>query len=98
MITRLRYALFQNRDGQLVLAASFVYLVIGLLAKFVPSVAPIQGFYGWFALFMPFPLFLLFLQCGGFKRDFRPTAFSTGVLVIVALMPVIVKVKTLMGV
>jgi hypothetical protein len=97
MITRLRYALFENRDGLLVLTASLVYLVIGLLAKFVPSVAPIQGFYGWLALFMPFALLLFFLKVGGFKKNFKPEAFSTGVLVVVALVPVFIKVKTLMG-
>jgi len=97
MITRLQHALFQNRDGLFVLTASFVYLVIGLLAKFAPSVAPIQGFYGWFALYMPFALFLFFLKAGSFKKDFRPSAFSTGTLVVVALVPLIIKAKALVS-
>ncbi|MFZ2449044.1 MAG: hypothetical protein WAW36_00795 [Methylovulum miyakonense] len=73
------------------LAECAVYLALGLLAKLVPSAAPVQGFYGWFALFMPIPMLLFFFQVGGFKKNFRSTAFSTCILV--ALVPVFVQLK-----
>lgn len=97
MITRIRQSLTQTRDGLLVLAACAVYLPLGLLAKFAPSAAPVQGFYGWLALFMPIPMLLFFFRVGGFKKDFRSTAFSTCILIVVALVPVIVKLQQIFG-
>jgi len=98
MIIRIRQSLTQTRDGLLTLAACVVFLALGLLAKFAPSAAPVQGFYGWFALFMPIPMLLFFFQVGGFKKDFKSTVFSTCILVMVALIPVLVKLKQVLGV
>ena len=95
MISRISELFLQRREGLLVLGASLIYAAIGLLDKYVPSVAPVTGFYGWFSLFMPLPLLFLYYKIGGFKKVYESSVFNTAIVLFTAAIPIIIKVKSL---
>ncbi len=87
--------LLKTREGLIAVIGSTVYGLMGLFAQYAPTVASVSGFYGWFALFMPIPLFLFFVKVGGFRKNFESNWFDTGIMIGVALIPVILKIESL---
>jgi len=93
MIDHLSRVLLKTREGLIVVGASIAYLVIGLLAKFIPSIAHVFGFIGFMAFYMPVFMFLFLLKAGGHRQNFQSSWSATIILLIGALIPVIVVAK-----
>lgn len=94
MIDHLSRVLFRTREGLIFVGASVIYLVIGLLAKFVPSIEHVFGFIGFMALFMPAFMLIFLFKAGMHRRNFQSSWFTTILLLIFAFIPVIVTAKT----
>lgn len=94
MKTYLKSVLIDRREGLVTCLGSLVYLALGLVAKFAPTASPIPPFYGMLSLFVPLALGLAYLQMGGFGKKFESSAFNTAILVLTALVPVFVAVKS----
>lgn len=95
-MAKLTEVFVRRREGLIVFFASLVYLVLGLLAKLAPAVAPVGGFYGMLSLYLPFALMLAYWQMGGFKTAFESGAFNTFIVAAIALLPLALKVKSLL--
>ena len=80
----------------MVVVASAIYLGVGMVAKFAPGVLAISDFYGWFCRFMPIPLLLVYFSMGGFKRNYRSDGINLGLLAVTALVPILMKLKSVL--
>lgn len=94
MIDRITTGLFGRREGWIVVIASAVYLAIGVIAMIAPSVVRISEFYAWFCRFMPIPLLLVYAKMGGFRKNYESDAINTILIVVTALVPILVSLKT----
>ena len=95
MLSHIRDNLLGTREGQILVFASVLYLGVGALAKFVPSVVPLSPFYAWLCLLMPVPLALFYVKLGGFSKRFKSGAFNSTIMALVAAWPALVKVYAL---
>lgn len=96
MLDRILTPLLGRREGLLVVIASVGYLVVGVTAMLVPSVVPLTDFYAWFCRFMPIPLLLVYLKMGGFKKNYEASGFNFGLIVFTALIPILLRLKTML--
>ncbi|WP_255989579.1 hypothetical protein [Chitinolyticbacter albus] len=87
-----------RREGQIVLLGVVIYLTISLLHNYAPNISPVPPFYGMFSLCVLFALGLIYLQMGGFKRtNFESGLFNISILMLVVLTPVIIAIKSSLG-
>lgn len=93
MIDHIIRVLFKTREGLIVVGASAIYLAIGLMAKFNPSIAHIFGFIGFMAFYMPIVMFLILFKAGGHRQGFQSSWLTTIILIICALIPVLLVAK-----
>lgn len=94
MVDHLSRVLFKTREGLVFVVASVIYLLIGFLAKFSPTIEHSFGFIALMAFLIPALMLIFLFKVGMHRRDFQSSWFSTIVLLLVALMPVIVTAKT----
>ena len=94
----LKEIFIERREGRITLIGAFIYLSLWLCYKLTPSYLPIPSFYGMASIYVVFFLGLQYAKMGGFntKKNFQSSAFNTGLLITILILPAIIAAKPLL--
>jgi hypothetical protein len=82
--------LVNTREGKIVIWGSVLNVLLGALTKFAPDISPLTPLTGTFCFWIPLILVIFFVK----GRLLKPRAsnwFDSGLLILVAALPVIMQ-------
>jgi hypothetical protein len=83
-------SLLKTREGKIVIWGSVINVLLGALTKLAPDMSPLTQLTGTFCLWIPLILVIFFVK----GRLLKPRAsnwFDSGLLILVAALPVIMQ-------